>query len=970
MYDENDTTEAMIINSLKKIGWNFVAAEKLKRDYSDVFNEDDFVAALKRLNPSIAKNEDYADNILTELKIIIQSSSGEGLVNANENFTAWLRNEKTRPFGKNGEHVTIKLIDYDNMENNDFVISNQVMYPVHSTNGGKRLDLVLYVNGMPLVVGECKTPARPSVSWIDGAYDIAQYEKSITQFFVPNVLNFATEGKMFRYGSVGMNAEMWGPWHPEKKKEEGTIKDVRITTESICRPGIIFDILRNFVLFASDKNHRRMKIIARYQQYEGANAIVERVRAGNPKKGLIWHFQGSGKSLLMVFAAQKLRTDIGLNNPTVIVVVDRIDLDTQISGTFAVTDIQNTMNVNSIIELGEMIDCDVRKILITTIFKFKDIKPNLNEGSNIIIMVDEAHRTQYGNLGIQMRASLPNAFFFGLTGTPINHKDKNTFSVFGADEDEGGYMSKYSFQNSIKDKATLPLRFEPVDVKLHIDQETLDADFKDLTISLSDEERECLKKKASKVKTLITAPSRMEHVCKHIATHYKTKVEPSGFKAMVVTYDRECCVLYKNELDKYLDPECSKIIMHTQSKGDEFEEWRLAPDEEKKTYDRFRDPNDSLKILIVTSKLITGFDAPILQTMYLDKPLKEHSLLQAICRTNRVYPPNKTHGLIVDYLGLFDRVSDAFDYGKEEELGKVISNLEELKKAFPEQMKYVLSFFEGIDRNKPSYDSLEAAQERLRTVEMRDKFAEEYIVLHRIWEALSPDPILESSINDYKWVSMVYKSLNPSTGIGKLIWQVLGQKTIELIHENISVSEINDDLESLILDEETLAKALKAKDSDGVSRIVEIKLIARMRKHEKDPTFVALGERLEQIRILHEQCQIDSIEFLKRLLELAKDVLNAEKYLETMDEQSRAKAALTELFSEVKNGETPVAVENIVNDIDSVVRVVRFDGWQDTNEGRRSVRQSLRKVIRIKYKIKEEEVFNRAYAYVEMYYRK
>src|ERR1017187_2439996 len=292
--------------------------------------------------------------------------------------------------------------------------------------------------------------------------------------FVPNVFSFATEGRLFRYGSIRMPVDMWGPWRDHENQQEGQLHHVKATVASMLQPEVVLDILQNFTLFATDKKHRRIKIICRYQQYFTTNQIVDRVVKGYPKKGLIWHFQGSGKSLLMVFAAQKLRMHPKLGNPTVIIVVDRIDLDTQITATFNATDVPNMVGVGTRQELQMLLGQDVRKVLITTIHKFGEAGGKLNERSNIIVMVDEAHRTQEGDLGRKMREALPNAFLFGLTGTPINRADRNTYWAFGADEDTKGYMSRYSFQDSIRDKATLPLHFEAPEVRLKIDKAAID----------------------------------------------------------------------------------------------------------------------------------------------------------------------------------------------------------------------------------------------------------------------------------------------------------------------------------------------------------------------------------------------------------------------------------------------------------------------------------------------------------------
>ena len=984
MFNEENTVEQMVLDTLcggvtsnmvaeelacyggEIKGWRFVAAEELPRQHSDVLVESMVRDALIRLNPEIEAQPDRADEVLYRLRTIPLSVQSEGLVRANELFAEWLRGEKSMPFGERGEHTPVRLIDFEDLSNNDYVVTNQWVYPVKE--GGRRFDIIMLVNGIPLVVGEAKTPVRPAVTWVDGASDIHNgYEQSVPQMFVPNVLSFATEGKCYRYGSVRMPIDIWGPWHEGDNKAEGTLADVQRSIRSMLRPHVVLDILQNFTLFATDKKHRRIKIICRYQQYEGANLMVARVVKGYPKKGLIWHFQGSGKSLLMVFAAQKLRMHRKLGNPTVMIVVDRIDLDTQITATFNAADIPNMIGAATRQELQSLLAADTRKIIITTIHKFGEADGRLNERSNIIVMVDEAHRTQEGDLGRKMRDALPNAFLFGLTGTPINKRDRNTFWAFGADEDEQGYMSRYSFQDSIRDKATLPLHFEAVDVKLHINKDAIDEAYSQMTDELSELDRDDLAKRAAKMAVLIKAPARVNAICQHIVKHFQEKVEPNGFKAQVVTFDRECCVLYKKAMDELVGPEASAIVMHTQGgKSDEYAEWKLAKDEEEKLLDRFRDPNDPLKFLIVTSKLLTGFDAPILQVMYLDKPMKDHNLLQAICRTNRVYP-GKTHGLIVDYLGIFDDVATALDFD-EKAVQKVITNLDDLKKDLPGVVAKSLSFFPGVDRTVGGYEGLIAAQDCLPDNDTRDKFAAEYSVLSRLWEALSPDPCLGPYEKDYKWLTQVYESVKPPSGNGKLLWHALGAKTIELVHENVHLETVRDDLDTLVMDAEVLEGLLDAKDPDKKSKEIEIKLIARLRKHKDNPKFVALGERLEKLKERHEQGLLHSLDFLKELLTLAKEVVQAEKQVDPVDEQAKAKAALTELFAEVKNGKTPMVIERIVTDIDEIVRLVRFPGWQNTKAGEREVQKALRKVIYVKYQVKDQDLFDKAFGYIRQYY--
>ncbi|WP_205756435.1 type I restriction endonuclease subunit R [Lonsdalea iberica] len=992
IFNESNTVEAylrdLLVGSLQKelttalsfsnvsvekgIGWDYAAPAEIPRQIQEILVESWLRDALSRLNPEIAAQPDLADEVLYKLRAIILSVRSDGLIRANEEMTAWMRGERSMPFGQNNEHVPVRLIDLEDLSQNQYVVTQQFTYRAGATE--RRADLVLLINGLPLVLIEAKTPVKKCISWIDGAIQVHDdYEKFVPELFVCNVFSVATEGKLFRYGSVGLPVKDWGPWHLDGDDNDGQhhpLKSLKASVESMLRPQVLLDILSNFTIFATDKKKRRIKVICRYQQFEAANKIVERVLVGYPKKGLIWHFQGSGKSLLMVFAAQKLRMHVGLKNPTVLIVVDRIDLDSQITGTFTGADIPNLEKADSREKLQQLLSQDVRKIIITTIFKFGEANGCLNERSNIIVLVDEAHRTQEGNLGRKMRESLPNAFLFGLTGTPINRSDRNTFYAFGAEEDDKGYMSRYGFDESIRDGATLKLHFEPRLIDLHIDKAELDAAYKDLTGGLSDLDKDNLAKTAAKMAVLVKTPERIRKVCADIVQHYQSKIEPNGLKGQIVTFDRESCLLFKAELDKLLPSEATDIVMSVQA-SDKKEHPEYAPydrtrDEEERLLDRFRDPADPLKLIIVTAKLLTGFDAPILQVMYLDKPLRDHTLLQAICRVNRTYSEQKTHGLIVDYLGIFDDVAAALEFD-DQSVKQLVSNILELKEKLPEAMQKCLAFFVGCDRTLKGYEGLIAAQQCLPNNEIRDNFASEYSVLSRIWEALSPDVVLGLFEKDYKWLSQVYQSVLPSSGHGKLIWHSLGAKTIELIHQNVHVDAVRDDLDTLVLDADLL-EAVLSNPEPKKAKEIEIKLKRRLRGHGNNPKFRHLSERLDALKDRFESGQINSIEFLKQLLEIAKETLQTEKTTPPEEELDHGKAALTELFNEVKTADTPIIVERVVADIDEIVRLVRFPGWQSTLAGEREVKKALRKAL-FKYKLHaDDELFEKAYSYIRQYY--
>ena len=973
MFNE-DTFEKMVCDTLSQNGWTYIPAEKLPRQYSDVMVEPMVKEALIRLNPCIAEEPSRADEVIYKLRTLILSVQSNNLVAQNEAFKKLVFENNSFPFGKDGRMVPITFFGSlypEELAKNEYVVTNQWVFP--KAEGGKRLDIVLLINGFPIAIGELKTPVRDAISWMDGGGDILAYEKSIPQMFVTNIFNFASEGKCYRYGSINAPLTAWGPWHTESHKSEGTLASVQTSLIDMIKPEIIVDIFRFFTVFATDKKYRKYKVICRYQQYEGANAIVQRVLAGKPKKGLIWHFQGSGKSLLMVFAAQKLRMMPELGSPTVAIVQDRIDLDTQITATFNAADVPNLVKAQDKQDLINFFKQDQRKILITTIFKFGEVDGCLNERDNIILMVDEAHRTQEGNLGEKMRNALPNAFFFGLTGTPINKLDKNTFRTFGAAEDKSGYMSRYSFADSIRDGATLPLHFEPVPVELHVNQEIVDEEFDRLAAEagLTSEEKSDVAKRV-RMEAIMKSPDRIQKVCEHIVKHFNTKIDPNGFKGQVVCYDRECCVLYKKALDKLFGTELyTTIVMDTNNdKEDRYKEWRRDRDEEAKLLDRFRDANDPLKLVIVTSKLLTGFDAPILQVMYLDKPMKDHTLLQAICRVNRVYGQDKTFGLIVDYIGIFDDVAKALNFD-ESSIQKVITNIEKVKIEFPKLLDKCLAYFPGVDRDDSGWESLMAAQECIPDNKAKDAFGADYRVVNRAYNALSPDPFLDPYIKDYRWLSKVYESVKPVDNRGRLIWASVGAKTMELVHENIEVRDVaeTDPRDILELDAQLIEDFIAGnEDAKKRAKKIEIDLVARIRSHDKDRRFIRLGERLEELREKHEQGLITSIEFLKHLLELAREAAHAEKEVVPEEEIDRGKAALTELFNGVKTSKTPVIVERIVKDIDDIVRIVRFDGWQDTTTGRKTVKKEVRAVISVRYGIKDKDVFKKAYSYIEQYY--
>ena len=978
-FNEENTVEQMLINAAAQRGWIYVEPKFVPRLPDEVLVVEWLLEALLRLNPI---TPEQAEQVIYKLRAAITSGSqSDGLVEANDQFRKLLFEENSYPFGENGDNINIRFFsdgkDKDGKEyRNRCIVTNQWEYPRLSKEGGKRLDLVFVINGIPMVIGEAKTPVRPQVTWADGATDIMHYQKSIPEMFVPNILCFASEGKELQYAGIGCPIDKWGPWFADEKRLHGSLLHVQHNYLEFIDPDRLLDIYRFYSVFTGTSNGQKIKIVCRYQQYLGGEAIVQRVlntyRNGKgPKKGLIWHFQGSGKSWLMVFAAQKLRLLQDLKSPTVLIVDDRVDLEDQITGDFTRAEIPNVEGIESKSELETKIH--QRKILITTIFKFGDLVDGqiLDERDNIILLMDEAHRTQEGDLGKKMRTALPNAFFFGLTGTPINRNDHNTFVCFGAEEDEYGYISKYTFQDSVSDGATLELNFKTVPVEMHLDETKLQEEFDALTDQISEEDKNELVRRTS-VEAFFTADKRINDVCRYIVNHFHEYVEPTGMKAQVVVYNRDCCVKYKKALDALLGTDDqTTIVMHTAGdKADEYQPYKRNRSEEKKLLDQFRDPLSPLKFVIVTSKLLTGFDAPILQCMYLDKPMKNHTLLQAICRTNRKYNESKKCGLIVDFVGVFEDVAKSLAFD-EESIKTIVKNMDEIKSLIPTFMQESLEFFPGVDRTVGGWEGLTAAQQCLKDEGIKTNFARHFARLSKAWEIISPDEFLASYSNDYTWLAQVYQSVRPVSG-GNLIWTLLGAKTIEIIHNNIDTIDIGTPLEDLVVDADIIDSVLE--DEKKIQKkIVEVEKMLRLRlgEHTGDPKFKQFAEKLDELREKMAQNMISSIDFLKQLLAMAKDLLEEEKKVDQpQDKRAQARAALTDLFQSIKTDETPVVVENVVNDIDNeVVNIVRqFNDAFKSITAQREIKKKLRSILWIKYSIKDNDVFEKAYQYIEMYY--
>lgn len=543
-------------------------------------------------------------------------------------------------------------------------------------------------------------------------------------------------------------------------------------------------------------------------------------------------------------------------------------------------------------------------------------------------------------------------------------------------------------------------------VDFHINKAALDEAFAVMAEEegLTDEERELLADRAAQARTIVRNPDHIHKVCADIVDHYFRKVVPLGLKAQVVAFDRELCVAYFDEISRLLaergvdDQAEAAVVMTTGTTKDEPQAWKerfeLSCEQEAAVKARFRDPGDPLRLLIVTAKLLTGFDAEIEGVMYLAKPLRMHTLFQAICRTNRrwtnpVTGQEKLFGLIVDYVGLGNQIAQALRDADPDRGGRRPVDVDGLAEEFVTAMDTTMERFGGIDRHDTSFAALMAAQERIPAGEVRQAFAADFLRVQGMWEFLDPSPVTTAHKVDYGWLAQVYESVQPTGVSDALLWHRLGAKTLELVHGHITeVRVTGSGLDEVIVDAETIEAIRKLTLPDPGVKLeghepmtvaealdtIEARIKRRLELTKNHPVYVALSERLERLRSRQLSQASASVEFLREILELARQVTAVDRAADEghLDEVSILPdpnvGALTQILREFAPPETPVIVENVVTDIDTIVRQVRFVGWSQTQNGDRTVRLEIRKILK-KYGLPTTgALFDRAHAYIRENY--
>jgi len=932
--EKRDVQDALV-NYLIGIGWEYLPPDEIKNMRNDDEREPFLVPIAREqliaLNPGLV-TEANVDDVLRRLRGVHPTIAG------NEEFLHYLRGHKTIYSEAEKREFNLTLIDYDTPANNRFTFTQEFWF---EDRDRRRLDMMLFVNGFPVALIENKSPTVPKAEL--EAFD--QVQHTYTER-IPELLKFVQV-----FAACNARVHYGATWNDSLKafyrwRVDGKGYGLENLSKTLFDQEHLLRILRDYIIFfrADDQVH---KFILRPHQMRAVERIVRRVEMDEADRGLVWHTQGSGKTLTMIVAAYKLRRLPQLANPTLLVVVDRRELEAQMVQNLEAFGFPAVVRARSKKHLRELLASDYRGLIVTTIHKFDRIPKGLNQRHNIVVLIDEAHRSQEGDLATYMRAALPNAFYFGFTGTPVDRGKigRGTFETFGK-PDPSGYLDKYGIDESIEDGTTVPLYYTLAPTKLRLDRDTLEDEFFHVVEEMgiaSIEELNRILDKAEKLKAVLKAPERVDKIATHIARHYRENVEPLGFKAFVVAVDREACALYKEALDRYLPEEYTRVVYTGDHRDAELlRRYHLDDAEEKRVRKAFRAPDELPKILIVTQKLLTGYDAPVLYAMYLDKPLKDHTLLQAIARVNRPYPDKET-GLIVDYIGVFEDLQRAlaFDLAT---ISKGLIDLEVLKQRFADLLLAAQAAIAPInlsdDPGRPA-----RIIDHFFDEEVRESFVSLFKELQTAYEILSPDPFLRDYLDDYVLITQVYQVIynyfNPEAERRRLHRELL-RKTDTLIRKHVTAEPVVDTLPLYPINRD-IANVVKADSVSDRVKVINLyrSLIVYIERHQQEqPYLISIGERVERVIQRLRERQISVQAALEQLGALAEETVTAEA--------QQAESDLTpEEFALywVLKGQGVASPESAARDVYRIL--AEHTGWPYNRSLERKVRLELYKVLKL-----------------------
>jgi type I restriction enzyme, R subunit len=658
-----------------------------------------------------------------------------------------------------------------------------------------------------------------------------------------------------------------------KHEEAGNLE---AKVKSFCEVKQVLRFLKDFILFV-EKDEELQKFVLRQHQMGGVDRVVARALDLRRTRGLVWHTQGSGKTYTMIKAAELLFKAPEAGKPTILFMIDRNELEDQMLKNLASVGLGNVAHAGSIAALNRLLREDYRGLIVTMIHKFRDMPANLNVRENIYVLIDEAHRTTGGDLGNFLMAGLPNATFIGFTGTPVDKTvyGKGTFKTFGC-EDDKGYLHKYSIAESIEDGTTLPLYYRLAPNEMLVPHEIMEKEFLSLaaTEGIADiEELNKILDRAVNLKNFLKGRARLQKVAGMVADHFRENIEPLGYKAFLVAVDREACVFYKEALDSFLPPKYSEIVF-TGNNNDpaHLKKWHLDPKKERQIRKDFTKAGEWPKILIVTEKLLTGFDAPILYAMYLDKPMRDHTLLQAIARVNRPYENEaaemvKPHGFVLDFVGIFDKLEKALAFDSDE-INAIVKDLDLLKHLFKAKMETKApGYLKLVTRNFNDKD-VDNLIEHFRDKERRKEFFKEYKEIEMLYEIISPDAFLRPFIDNYATLAGIYEVVRNAYARRVYVDRAFQKKTNELVQRHIGAQMIAEPpAEYVTIDKKTI-QTIKEREEGKATKVINlVKAIEKTaEENTEDPFLVALSERAKAVLESFEDRQSTTAEALAELL--------------------------------------------------------------------------------------------------------
>ena len=933
---ERAAVQNPMIKYADEIGWKSISrseAMQMRRGDTGRYFIDVLKAELMRLNRRIL-DESRCQEIVRQLTLLNPTLEG------NQDALSWLCGEQSIFVPDEDRYRNVTLIDYDTPDNNLFHVTDEW------TQGGtvhrNRADVVFLINGIPVAVVETKS-ANKQDGLAEGVEQIRRYHHETPEMFTTAQLFGVTQMLELFYGVT---------WNVSRKNlfnwkiNESTNYEEKVKT--FFDRDRFLKVLRESIIFQS-RDDVLTKVVLRQHQVRAVEKVIERVHDPNKRRGLIWHTQGSGKTLTMItIAAQLLRGGGETEKPTMLMLIDRNELENQLSGNITGYGITTLEVAESKQDLQQILASDYRGLIVSMIHKFDDIPANINTREGVTVLVDEAHRTTGGDLGNYLMAALPNATYIGFTGTPIDTlaQGKGTFKVFGADDDQG-YLDKYAISESIEDGTTVPLNYAFAPSDLQVDSETLDKEFLSLALQegVSDfEELQAIIDHAANLKAIMKAPDRIDNVAAAIAKHFQENVEPMGFKAFLIAVDREACAMYKKALDKHLPPEYSEVVYSPYHQDPEAMKvhWH-TDDEEKEIRKKFSDKNEQPKILIVTQKLLTGFDAPILYCIYLDKPMRDHVLLQAIARVNRPYEDNdgliKPYGFVLDFVGIFANLEKALAFDSKM-MGNVIENLNVLKNLFAQLMQedaaQYLPLARGWD-DKAKEDAIEHFDDK----EDRETFFKFFKQLQDIYTILSPDLFLRPFIADYQALASLYGLIRNAYADRIYVDKELTAKTKQLLQQHTgsdpfalpgSIQELN---------ASTLREVGNSDVSDTV-KVLNLRKILHKTVTEESPSkpfLISIGERAEALTEQYENRQLTTQQVLAAYEELVEECERASSEQTRMNLDENAYAVYT-----VLKGFAEEITPEQTREVDSVFD--QFPDYQWNEQQERELRIKLYHTLR------------------------